>query len=57
MMSIIENGEDLSISNKLAEQLIEEGVIYQCPDCGADICHTTGNYTLDDVEIYMIDKN
>jgi len=50
MIKIIDNGEQIKVSDAQAQQLVDIGMIYNCPGCGNDAYHTCGNHTLDDIE-------
>jgi len=48
MKTIIENGEELSVTDEQIEMLIERILIYECSVCG--FYHATDRNTLNDIE-------
>jgi hypothetical protein len=54
MKVIIDNSEELTVTDRQADMLIEKQMIYECPECGGNICHTHLGVTINDVENAII---
>ena len=55
-VTIIENGEQLDCSLEEAEKLIEEKIIYRCPECGPDMAHLMPDRTLDEAVAILLNE-
>lgn len=54
--TIIENGNEMSITIEERDILIEMGVIYNCPECGEIFYHISDKMSFEDIDMLLSTK-